>query len=217
MVKLSKKLLYKYSIGEDIANAVSHGVASIFSYVGLVYLVYVAATKGTIVDVIAFSIYGTTLLFLFLMSTLYHAIFHDTTRSIFKRLDHCAIFVLITGTYVPFTFTLLQSTSSYIILGILTVVSILGIVLKVIFINKMKIAGLVIYISMGWLIIFEIKPLIESLSKTGMYFLIAGGVIYTVGAIIYAISKFKFHHFIWHIFVFLAAVCHYIVIAFYLL
>ncbi len=217
MIKLAKNILYKYTIGEDIANAISHGIAALVAYVGLIYLVYTSAMKGTFTDVISFSIYGTTLLFMFLMSTLYHAIFHDMTRSIFKRLDHSAIFVLIAGSYVPFTFTVIKSTFSYAILAVLIIIAIMGIVLKTFFVGKYKKISTLIYIVMGWLIIFEIKPLIDNLNNHALTFLIAGGVIYTLGALVYALSKFKYHHFVWHLFVIIAAFCHYIVIAFYTL
>ncbi len=217
MIKLSRKILYKYTVKEDIANAISHGIGAIFAYIGLIYLVYVSSTKGDIVDVVSFSVYGTSLIFMFMMSTLYHAIFHDTTRSIFKRLDHCAIFILITGTYVPFTFCVLDTTLSYIILGILGAIAVAGITLKAFFTGRFKILSTVIYILMGWLIILEIKPLAENLNKYALSFLIAGGLLYTLGAIIYALCKFKYHHFVWHLFVMLAAFFHYIVIAFFLL
>lgn len=217
MIKLARNILYRYSVGEDIANAVSHGVGAILSYIGLIYLVYTASTKGTVTDVISFSIYGSSLIFMFTMSTLYHAIFHDMTRSVFKRLDHSAIFVLIAGTYIPFTFSVIKTPLSYVILAILLLIAIGGIVLKTFFVGRFKVISTVIYIAMGWLVIFEINPLISNLNDYGVQFLIAGGVIYTLGAIVYAFSKFKYHHFIWHIFVLLAAICHYIVIAFYIL
>ncbi len=217
MIKLAKNVLYKYTVQEDIANAISHGIGALFAYIGLIFLVYTSSINGSIKDVISFSIYGTSLIFMFLMSTLYHAIFHDMTRSIFKRLDHSAIFVLIAGTYVPFTFTVIDNMLSYIILAILIVIAISGIVLKTFFVGKYKRISTLVYVIMGWLIIFEIKPLIGNLNVYALIFLVAGGVIYTLGAIIYAISKFKYHHFIWHLFVLCAAICHYIVIAFYIL
>ncbi len=217
MIKLTKSILYKYTVGEDIANAVSHGIGALAAYIGLIYLVYTSSVNGTVTDVIAFSVYGTSLIFMFLMSTLYHAIFHDMTRSIFKRLDHSAIFVLIAGTYVPFTFTVINSVLSYIILGVLILIAILGIVLKTFFVGRYKRISTLVYVIMGWLIIFEVKPLIANLNSQALIFLVAGGVIYTLGAVVYAVSTFKYHHFVWHIFVMLAAVCHYIVIAFYIL
>lgn len=217
MKKLSKSILYRYTIGEDIANAVVHCVGSLMAYVGLIYLVYVASTKGTTTDVVAFSIYGTTLIFMFMMSTLYHSIFHDMTRSIFKRLDHCAIFVLITGTYTPIVVSLLQTTTAYITLGVLIIITVAGIIFKTLFIGKFKVLSTLLYIVMGWMVIFQIRDLVAALNPNAIILLIAGGALYTVGAIIYALSKFKYHHFIWHIFVLLAAVCQYLVIALYIL
>lgn len=217
MKKLSRNILYRYTIGEDIANAVVHCVGSILAYVGLIYLVYVASTQGTTLDIISFSIYGTTLIFMFMMSTLYHAIFHDMTRSIFKRLDHCAIFVLITGTYTPIVLSLLKTNTAYITLGALVALTIAGIVFKTLFIGKFKVLSTLIYIFMGWMVIFQISDLVDALDPNAIYLLIAGGALYTIGAVIYAVSKFKYHHFIWHIFVLLAAVAHYFVIALYIL
>lgn len=217
MIKINKQILYRYTVEEDIANAIVHCIGALLSYVGLIYLVYVASTKGDVKDVISFSIYGTTLIFMFMMSTLYHSIFHDMTRSIFKRLDHCAIFVLITGSVTPIVISLLQTKSSYITLGILVVTTIAGIVFKTLFIGRFKVLSTLLYIIMGWMIIFQIKDIISALSTNGLILLIAGGVLYTVGAVIYALSNFKYHHFIWHIFVLLAAICQYLVIAQYIL
>ncbi len=217
MKKLSKSILYRYTIGEDIANAVVHGVGSILAYVGLIYLVFVASTKGSTKDIISFSIYGTTLIFMFMMSTLYHSIFHDMTRSIFKRLDHCAIFVLITGTYTPIVISLLQTTTAYVTLGILVIITIAGIIFKTLFIGKFKVLSTLLYIVMGWMVIFQIRDLVAALNPNAIILLIAGGALYTIGAVIYALSKFKYHHFVWHIFVLLAAVCQYLVIALYIL
>ncbi|MFV0425079.1 MAG: PAQR family membrane homeostasis protein TrhA [Bacilli bacterium] len=191
MIKISEKILYRYTIGEDIANAVVHAVGALLAYIGLIFLVYTASTKGEIKDVIAFSIYGTTLIFMFMMSTLYHAIFHDMTRSIFKRLDHCAIFVLITGTYTPIVVSLLETKAAYITLGILCVITIAGIIFKTIFIGKFKILSTLLYIGMGWMVIFQIKDLLAALNPNAIILLVIGGALYTIGDIIYALSKFK--------------------------
>lgn len=209
--------LFKYTIGEDIANAVSHGVAALASHVGLIYLVYVAATKGTVMDVVVYSIFGTTLILMFLMSTLYHSIFHATTRDVFKRLDHSFVFVLILGTYTPYVFTALNTVESYIIYGILGCLTILAVVMNSIWVQKSKIATVIIAIFMGWVSVLLIRDLYHALDPQFFVFLLAGGIFYTVGAIVYAVSKFKYHHFIWHIFVILGALTHFISIAFYIL
>lgn len=211
------KSLFKYTLGEDIANAVSHGIAAIASYFGLIYLVFVATEKGTVRDVVVYSIFGTALILMFLMSTLYHAIFHATTRDVFKRLDHSFVFILILGTYTPYVFTALNTVESYIIYGVLSVLTILAVVMNSVWISKSKVATVIIAIFMGWLSVLLVRDLYHALDPQFFVFLLAGGIFYTVGAIIYAVSKFKYHHFIWHIFVILGALSHFISIAFYIL
>jgi len=209
--------LFRYTIGEDIANAVSHGIAALASFVGLIYLVYVASTKGTVADVFIYSIFGTALVLTFLMSTLYHAIFHSTTRDVFKRLDHSFVFILILGTYTPYTFTALNTTESYIVYGLLSALTLAAVLINSIFVSKSKIFTAVIAVFMGWLSVALVRDLYSALEPEFFVFLLMGGIFYTVGAVIYAVSKFKYHHFIWHIFVILGAVSHFISIAFYIL
>ncbi|MFV0499500.1 MAG: PAQR family membrane homeostasis protein TrhA [Bacilli bacterium] len=217
MIKISKSILYRYTVEEDIANAIVHCFGTMLSYIGLIYLVYVASIRGGSDDIIAYSIYGSSLIFMFLMSTLYHSIFHDMTRSVFKRLDHCAIFILITGTYTPIVISLLQTRIAYITLILLYIIAIAGIVFKTLFISKFKVLSTLLYVIMGWTVIFQIKDLIANLDINALILLILGGALYTIGAVIYAFSNFKFHHLIWHIFVLLAAISHYFVVALYIL
>lgn len=209
--------LFKYTVGEDIANAVSHGLGAIASFIGLIYLVYVASTKGTVSDVIVYSIFGTSLIMMFMMSTLYHSIFHSTTRDVFKRLDHSFVFILILGTYTPYVFTALNTTESYIIYILLSVLTLGAVLLNTIWISRFKIATVIIAIFMGWLSVLLVRDLYTVLDPRFFFFLLSGGVFYTVGAVIYAVSKFKYHHFVWHIFVILGALSHFISIAFYIL
>lgn len=209
--------LFRYTIGEDIANAVSHGVGAIASFIGLIYLVYIASTKGTVQDVVIYSIFGTSLISMFLMSTLYHSIFHATTRDVFKRLDHSFVFILILGTYTPYVFTALNTIESYIIYGVLSVLTLAAVLVNSIWVSKSKIATVVIAIFMGWLSVLLVRDLYSTLNPNFFIYLIAGGIFYTVGAVIYAVSKFKYHHFVWHIFVILGALSHFVSIAFYIL
>lgn len=209
--------LFRYTVGEDIANAISHGIAAVASFIGLIYLVYVASTKGTVTDVIVYSIFGTSLILMFLMSTLYHAILHSTTRDVFKRLDHSFVFILILGTYTPYTFTALNTTASYVVYGLLSVLTLAAVLINSIFVSKSKIFTAVIAVFMGWLSVALIKDLYSSLDHNFFIFLLMGGIFYTVGAVIYAVSKFKYHHFIWHLFVIFGAISHFISIAFYIL
>jgi len=169
------------------------------------------------VDVIAFAFYGVTLFLMMLMSTLYHGIRHYTTRSVFKRLDHSFVFILILGTYTPFVFSAAKTNSAYILYGVLVLITILGIVFKTLFIGKYNILSTLAYVIMGWLSVILMGQIVNNIPYMGVVYLIIGGVIYTIGALIYAFSKFKYHHFIWHLFVLAGAIIHYIAVAYYIL
>ncbi len=212
MIKLDKKILYRYTIEEDVLNAITHGVGAILAYIGTMILISLASKNGfDFKMVFALSVYGSSMLMMFLMSCLYHSIFHDTTRSIFKRLDHSAIYLMISGTYAPITM-LIDTRLSYILLILVYIISIVGICIKVFYAGKFKKISTLIYILLGWIAVFEINPLMNALTTRELMLLILGGVIYTIGAIIYALSNFKYHHGIWHILVFLAALCHFMLL-----
>jgi len=167
--------------------------------------------------VIVYSIFGTTLFLTFLMSTLYHGILHETTRDVFKRLDHSFVFILILGTYTPYIFTALNTKEAYIIYGVLSTLTISAVVIKSMFVSRYKILTVIIAIGMGWMAMLLVKDLYNTLEKEFFIFLLLGGMFYTVGAIIYAFSNFKYHHFIWHLFVIGGAFSHFISVAFYIL
>ena len=202
MKKDDRKSIYRYTIGEDIANSISHGLGFIFSYIAMIVLIYLADNP---LEVIGFSIYGIGMQLMFLSSTLYHAIFHDMTRTILKKIDHSMIFIFIFATYVPYTI-FLGTNKAYIILAIVGISGILGIVLKVFLAGKFKKISTLIYVIVGWAAIMEIRDMYLVFPKESFYLLLAGGITYSIGAIVYALSKFKYHHFIWHIFVFVAAI-----------
>jgi hemolysin III len=209
--------LFPYSTAEDIANAITHGISTLLAYAGLIYLIHVATLKGTTGDVIAFAVFGSSMIFMFLMSTLYHAIIHITTRDVFKRLDHSAIFIFILGTYVPYIFSALKTNQAYATFAILAAVSVMGIIIKTVWSGKYKILMTFLFIAMGWAALYIMPDLIEELPRNGWLYLMFGGVSYTVGALIYAFAKFKYAHTVWHLFVMGGALFHYLSIAFYLL
>lgn len=207
---MTKQQLFPYSIIEDIWNAITHGIGVLISLVALVYLIYISSIYGEVKDVISFSIYGFSIILLFLSSTLYHSIRHETTRSIFKRIDHSMIYLLIVGTYTPYVFTALNTKYALKLFVFLVVFALFGIVFEIFFVGKYKKMSTLVYIIMGWLSIFLLRELSSSISLFSIWMLIAGGVVYTIGAIIYAFSNFKYHHSLWHLFVLGAAICHYI-------
>lgn len=212
MIKLDKKILYRYTVAEDVLNAITHGIGALFAYIATMVLISLASMHGFDVKlIIALGVYGTSMLMMFLMSCLYHSIFHDTTRSIFKRLDHSAIYLMISGTYAPITM-LIDTKLAYILLALVYMISIGGICLKVFYAGRFKKVSTLIYILLGWIAVFEINPLVNTLNPHQLVLLVLGGVIYTIGAVIYALSNFKYHHGIWHILVFFAALCHFMLL-----
>jgi hemolysin III len=200
----------KTSLGELIANAVSHGVGALLSIAGLVILLVISDTTA---EYIASLVYGISLMILYFSSTLLHSFPEKMKRvfTVFQRLDHASIFLLITGTYTPFLIVLLGTVEAYILLAALWVLTILGIVMKAIWISKFQYVHLVIYLLMGWSILLIYDQVFEGLG-TLLLWVVLGGACYTVGVIFY-IAKFKYQHFIWHLFVLAGSVFHFVTIA----
>lgn len=197
--------LYRYTKQEDLANSLIHFVGFTCGFAVLAYLSYISED---IVELISVLIYSLTLMFMFLSSAVYHIITIDKVRIICKKLDHSAIFLLITGTYIPYTFIALNTTMSYFVVFILTILSIAGIILKFHYAGRYKKISTLIYVLMGWFAFFEGHALFTSLPTLSFCLLVAGGIMFSIGALFYALCNFKYHHFIWHIFVLVAAYLH---------
>lgn len=212
----------KYSLGEEIANSITHGIGALFSIVALTVMVVFAALFGNVWQVISVSIYGGTLVLLYTMSTLYHAFTSEKVKKIFKIFDHASIYLLIAGTYTPFTLVVLRENglTGWIIFILIWLLALIGITVSSIFIGKMKILSTLAYILMGWVVVFAMPDLFrvmkESGTLPGLYWLAAGGAAYTLGAVFY-IFKVKYFHFIWHLFVLTGSVFHFISVMFYVL
>lgn len=203
--------------GAELANSITHGVGFALSIVGLVVLVAFAALHGSARHVVACSIYGSTLVILYLASTLYHSIYAPNVKYVFKVIDHIAIYLLIAGTYTPFTLISLQGAWGWTVFGVIWGLALLGILYKIIFIGRWKGVSVTIYLAMGWMCIIPIKPLLESLTTGGVIWLAAGGLAYTFGVIFYVWKRLPFHHAIWHLFVMAGSACHFFAIMFYVL
>lgn len=204
-----EKIIREETFLEEVLNAVSHGIGVLLSIAALTILVVFGSKYGTAWHIVSYSIYGSTLILLYLASTLYHSIPKGNIKKIFKVLDHSAIFLLIAGCYTPITLLGLKGALGWTLFGIVWGIAILGIIFKVIFIEKFKILSTIMYLAMGWIIIFAIKPLVEILPTKGLIFLVAGGITYSIGAIFYSIKKLKFNHSIWHLFVIGGSVFHF--------
>tara|TARA_R110002167_G_scaffold876_6_gene3896 strand:+ start:9014 stop:9649 length:636 start_codon:yes stop_codon:yes gene_type:complete len=206
-----------YGLAEEIINAISHGLAALLSVAGLTLLVTLAWIQADITKVISFSIYGASLVLLFSASTLYHALLHDKAKRIFKLLDHCAIYLLIAGTYTPLMLVTLADDVGYIILSIIWGLALSGIAFKIKFGNKYKKLSLATYLGLGLISLIFIDKLNVKLAAEGIFLLALGGIIYGLGTIFYIRKNKQYSHAIWHLFVFMAALCHFFMMFFYVL
>lgn len=198
-----------YSISEEIANAVSHGLGALFSVAALTLLVTYAAIYKDAWHVTSFAIYGATLVVLFLASTLYHALQHVPAKKLFKLLDHCAIYLLIAGTYTPLMLVSLKGWLGFTMLALVWLVAIAGIYFKVKFGHKYKALSVASYLIMGGISLTILGPLQQNLPVTGFNLLAIGGLVYALGVIFYLAKKIPFNHAIWHVFVLGGASCHF--------
>jgi hemolysin III len=198
-----------YTKGEEIANAITHGIGAVLAVAALVLLIVFSVIYGTVWHVVSFSIFGATLVILYLESTLYHSITNKRAKRLFRKFDHMSIFLLIAGTYTPFCLTILRGTVGWIIFGIVWGSTIVGIVMKAFFTGKKDHLSTALYVVMGWLIVLAIKTMYYSMNFSGFVMLVLGGVLYTVGALFYSWDKLRFNHGIWHLFVIGGSVCHF--------
>lgn len=201
-------------MGEEITNALLHGIGFGLAIAALAVLVVMAGRYGTVWHVVGFTIYGATLVILYLSSTLYHSFPEGKVKRVFKIFDHAAIFLLIAGTYTPITLIKLRGTLGWTIFGVVWAIAILGIISKIFLINRFQALSTVLYIAMGWLIVGALKPLAAALNQTSLLFLLAGGLLYTVGTVFYAWKSRKYAHAVWHLFVLAGSVCHFFTILF---
>ncbi|MCX5880373.1 MAG: hemolysin III family protein [Deltaproteobacteria bacterium] len=196
-----KKEIKCYSPIEEKINIVSHAIGFVLSIVALVLLVARAIQYGDAWHIVSFSIFGFSLMILYAASTIYHSAQSSALRSRLNIIDHASIYVLIAGTYTPFTLVTLNGSTGWAIFGISWGLAITGLILKLFFTGRYNIISTVMYVFMGWIIVFAIKPLIHRLPLEGVLWLFAGGISYTMGAILYSIDKIKFNHAIFHLLV----------------
>ncbi|MCF7809191.1 MAG: hemolysin III family protein [Candidatus Marinimicrobia bacterium] len=206
----------KLAIYEEVANTITHAIGVGLSIAGLVLLVVRAALYGDIWQVVSFSIYGTSLILLYLASTLYHGIRSKRIKQIFRILDHSAIYLLIAGTYTPFVLVTLRGPWGWTLFGIIWGLAFLGITFKITLGTKYEFVSTAFYVAMGWVVIIAIKPLIAALPLTGLMWLVAGGLAYTGGVVFYVWEKLPFNHAIWHGFVLAGSLLHFFTVWLYL-
>ena len=207
----------QYQLIEEKINIISHAVGFILSIVAFLLLVTHAALHGDVWHIVSFSIFGASLVILYAASTFYHSAVKPESRKRWKIIDHASIYILLAGTYTPFTLVTLKGALGWVIFSTSWGLALTGIILKLFFTGKYKFISTSMYLFMGWIIVFAIKPLINNLPSDGFLWLLAGGISYTIGAVLYSIKKIKFNHAIFHLFVLTGSFCHFVTVFFYVL
>jgi hemolysin III len=186
---------------EEIANAVTHGIGAALAAAGTIVMLVFAANKSDLVGIVSVSIYGFSMIFLYMMSTLYHAISNFKAKRILQKLDHCSIFALIVGSYAPVCLSLLGGTLGWTLFAVNVFCAIAGIIANAISVKKFHNISLVLYLVMGWSVVTAVKPLMQVIGLDGFMMLMAGGLLYSIGVVFYKMKKRRFMHSVWHLFV----------------
>lgn len=207
-----------YSVAEEIANSISHGIGCLFGIIGLVLLLNQAwAVQADAVAIVSYSLYGGSMILLFLASTLYHSIPHPAARYWLKKFDHCAIYLLIAGTYTPFLLVGLKSPLAHGLMVVIWGLALAGIIFKFTIAHRFEKLSVITYLLMGWLSLVVIYQLALILPAAGIWLLVAGGVIYSLGVIFYVAERIPYNHAIWHGFVLGGSLCHFLAIYLYVM
>ncbi len=207
----------RYSFAEEIANSVTHGVGALLAIAGLGVLTGFAALRGDAWHIVSSSVYASTLILCFLASTLYHAVSHIGAKAILRTLDHSSIFLLIAGTYTPFTLVTLRGPWGWWLFGIIWGLALLGLIIQFTPLKKIRALSITLSALMGWVVIAAIKPLANSLETGGLWLLVLGGLCYTGGIAFYLWRSLRFHHAIWHLFVLAGGILHFFAVLFYVI
>ena len=200
---------------EEIANSVSHGLALVLALAALPVLILSAARIGNTKFTFGVVVFGATIIVLYLASTLYHSLTHERAKQFFRHVDHCAIFLLIAGSYTPFTLGVLRGPWGWTLLAIIWTLAVAGIAMKLLTGHRHWWLSMVLYVVMGWLAIVAIKPILTLVPLPGILLILAGGIAYSGGLAFFAAHRLRYNHFIWHLFVMAGTICHYLAVLWY--
>ena len=196
------------TLGEEIANSVSHGAGLVGAIIAAPFVVLTAVARGSSAGIVAASVFATALILLYLSSTLFHALPRGLAKRVFQRLDHCAIYLLIAGTYTPFTLGVLRGAWGYTLFGLVWSIAVVGIVFKAFGGARYGAFSTWAYLGMGWIVVFAFERVWTLVPAWGVFWLVAGGLAYTVGAAFFALERVRYFHFVWHFFVVAGSACH---------
>lgn len=208
----SEEKYRKLSTGEEIVNSITHGIGALLSIIALIILIIIAGRKGDIWHLVSFSIYGVTLILLYLSSTLYHSFTNPKLKNLFARFDHISIFLLIAGTYTPILLTSIRGVLGWTMFAIIWIVALVGVVIRSIYVYRFRKLMVALYLIMGWMFVFGGKQIFLSLSSQSLLYLVLGGIAYSLGVIFYMWRKLPYAHGIWHLFVLTGSVLHFFAI-----
>jgi len=214
---MSDRSTNQYTLAEEIAHAITHGVGLLLSVAGLVVLIVLASLRGDAWHVVSVSVYGATLVLLYSASTFYHALPAPRAKNVFRTLDHAAIYVLIAGTYTPFMLVNLRGGWGWALFGVVWGLAVLGIVLEAVAKQRVRVLSVFLYLGLGWLIAIAVKPLVQSVEPGGLVLLVAGGLAYSVGVVFYGWKRLPYHHAVWHLFVMAGSLFHFFAVLFYVI
>ena len=203
-----------YHLGDILANAITHGIGAALAIAGGVYLI-ASSTRGTAWDVVSCSVFAVTLVLVYICSTLYHSLVRTRARHVFHILDHSAIYLLIAGTYTPFTLVTLRGPWGWTLFGVEWTLAIAGVIFKSFAVGRFQVASALVYLAQGWFVVVALGPLVHSLGWHGLLWLGAGGVAYTLGIVFFALDRIRYFHALWHLFVLAGSIAHYFAILFY--
>ena len=200
---------------EEIAHSITHGIGAILSIAGLVLLIVFSSLSGNPWKIVSVTIFGITMLLMYLSSTIVHSLPVGKWKDIFQIFDHSSIYLFIAGTYTPFLLVHLRSGIGWTLFGVIWGIAIIGIIFKVFFVKRFLILSTIFYILMGWLIVLVWEPLNQTVHNNGIMLLVIGGILYTIGTIFFIWRKIPYHHVIWHLFVLAGSICHFFAIFYY--
>ncbi|GAB2538974.1 PAQR family membrane homeostasis protein TrhA [Gracilibacillus alcaliphilus] len=208
---------HEFSLKEEIANSVTHGIGVALSIAGLVILIVFSSLYGSVWHIVSFTIFGSTMVLLYTSSTMLHSLPKGKAKNVFEILDHSSIYFFIAGTYTPFLFIVIKGWEGWTLFGIVWGLAIGGTIFKVFFVKRFVFFSTLLYVLMGWLIVFCWKTLAATLAPNGIILLVAGGLLYTIGAIFYVWRGFRYHHALWHLFVLAGSAAHFFAVLLYVL
>jgi len=205
-----------YKLGDILANAITHGIGAAFAIAGAVYLI-IASTRGTAWHIVSCTIFASTLVLVYICSTLYHSLVRTRARHVFQILDHSSIYLLIAGTYTPFTLISLRGPLGWTIFGIEWALAVAGIIFKSFAVDRFEVASALVYLFQGWLVVIAALPLYHAIGWHGIAWMGAGGLAYTLGIVFFALDRLRYFHATWHLFVLAGSIAHYFAILFYVI